>query len=87
MENKKLTEKNDEFNSEKKDIAEPNSLSYFLFKLFIVSVLVAIIFIVFQNIIISFFGEKIYLLILFGVCIFYFINYLVTKISAFQKNK
>jgi len=85
VKNKKIVKNNDELNSEKDKITEPNSLSYFLFKLFIVSILVAVIFYIFQEIIISFFGENVYVLIVFGICIFYFIHYLVTKMSALKK--
>ena len=80
-----VTEWNDKLNPEKEGFTELKSL--YLFKLFIVLILVGITLYVFQTTIVFFFGEDIYVLIIFGICIFYFIKYLVTKLSGFKNNK
>ena len=85
MENKKPKENNDKLNSEKDDITEPKSLSEFLFKLFIVMILSGLFAYFYIKIIPFIFGDKAFVLSIIGFSLFFFIKYLISKISEFLK--
>lgn len=73
--------------TEKESKNEPKSLSEFLVHIFVVMILVAIIFYFSQKTILYLFGEKIYVLIIFGIGLFFFIKYIVLKISGILRKK
>jgi len=61
------------------------SLSEFLIHILIVCILTGIIFYVSSKTILNLFGEKIYILILLGICSIYMINFTVKKIYRLIK--